>query len=188
MSKLNFASVSEAYSIGSEQIKNTQTEIAKLKKIIEESATKKPESLPEQKNVNSNLLSNNEGYSRIGNPDNVQANFCNNPRLPQYVNHQIPHFTREQIDHEIPMDDFDYTFLKIMRHPRFDEIVKNYVIINHPDWILNNTHYVPNNNGNPNYYRSKESFGSNEELTKNYVIFFIVAIMMYLGMCIVLKK
>ena len=33
MSRLNFACIDEAYSIGSEQIKKTQEEIAKLKKM-----------------------------------------------------------------------------------------------------------------------------------------------------------
>ena len=183
MSKLNFASVTEAYSIGSEQIKNTQSEIARLKKIIEDSSKNQSDTLtviPEQKEKGVN----NE-YKRIGNPDTTQATFCK----PMNNNTGYVLSKPEYLQNEIPLDDFDYTFLRIMRHPRFDEIVKNYVIINHPDWILNNTHYVPNNPNNPNqiiYSRSKEMFGS-ENVTKNYVIFFIVAIMIYLGICLVYK-
>ena len=127
MSKLNFASVSEAYSIGSEQIKNTQSEIARLKKIIEESST----------NVPNNNQKESIEYKRIGNPDNVQAQFCKpmnsnnsiNPMNPS--NRNNPYF-----NDVVSSDEFDYTFLKIMRHPKFDEIVKNYVIVKHPEWIF----------------------------------------------------
>jgi hypothetical protein len=205
MSKLNFASVSEAYSIGSEQIKNTQSEIARLKKIIEESST----------NVPNNNQKESIEYKRIGNPDNVQAQFCKpmnsnnsiNPMNPS--NRNNPYF-----NDVVSSDEFDYTFLKIMRHPKFDEIVKNYVIVKHPEWILNNTHYIPSNVpqsniGNspttpmmmltPNsvsnyqlpsnqYLLSKEQFGNNNELSKNYIIFFIVAMMIYLGITLVLKN
>jgi len=178
MSKLNFASVSEAYSIGSEQIKNTQSEIAKLKKIIEDSAIQK-NNQNNQNNQNNENSSKNElnvvpqqpisDYKRIGNPDNTQATFC-----------------KPDDNNKVMFDDFDYTFLRIMRHPRFDEIVKNYVIIQHPEWLLNNTHYVPNNQMNPNVYRTKETFGSSDY--KNYIIFFIVSMILYLGISFVLKQ
>jgi len=226
MSKLNFASVSEAYSIGSEQIKNTQSEIARLKKIIDESSI----------NSSSKKEYGPNEYTRIGNPDNVQAQFCKptiqdakislispvSPVSPNNSNNPNNAILTDVISPE----EFDYTFLKIMRHPKFDEIVKNYVIIKHPEWLLNNTHYIPsgnfntntntNNNTNTNtnnnnspttpmmaitpgyvylpqgntnqYILSRETFGASESLTKNYVLFFIVAMLIYLGMTLACKK
>ena len=204
MSKLNFASVSEAYSIGSEQIKNTQSEIARLKKIIEDSST----------NVPNNNQKESIEYKRIGNPDNVQAQFCKPENSSNSINPMNPSSRNNPYFNDVvSSDEFDYTFLKIMRHPKFDEIVKNYVIVKHPEWILNNTHYIPSNVPQSNienspttpmmmltpnsvsnyqlpsnqYLLSKEQFGNNE-LSKNYIIFFIVAMMIYLGITLVLKN
>jgi hypothetical protein len=214
MSKLNFASVSEAYSIGSEQIKNTQSEIARLKKIIEDSSTN-------TSGIKKESITQNNEYKRIGNPDNVQAQFCSSNNSNNNTNPYNPMNSNNPMNQNNPIfndvissDEFDYTFLKIMRHPKFDEIVKNYIIIKHPDWILNNTHYIPSSVPQRNiesspttpmmvmssssagnyqppsnqYLLSKEYFGYNNALTKNYVIFFIVAMLIYLGICLVIKK
>ena len=52
MSKLNFASISEAYMLGSDSIKNTNEEIAKLKLLIESSSIKKKNDNKSSKNDN----------------------------------------------------------------------------------------------------------------------------------------
>ena len=101
-------------------------------------------------------------YERIGSPDKVEATFCKDKgNLP-------------------PSDDFEYTFLKLSRSPQFDDIIKNYIIYKHPDWLLNSTSYSP----------SKERFGASNLPTdiKHYVIFFIVSIVIYLLLSLLLKR
>ena len=123
MSKLNFASVSEAFTIGSEQLRNNKNEVDAIKKIltknIEENKSKYSETTPE-------------------------------PPLPPPPPQQ---------------NDTEYTFFKLMNDPKFDDIVKNYVIFKHPEWILQKN--------------SKEGFGNTTEI-RNYIIFFIASIIFYM--------
>jgi hypothetical protein len=74
----------------------------------------------------------------------------------------------------------DTLIIKAMSNPKFDEIVKNYIIINHPEWLINN-----NNNGKSyfgNQYQS--TFCSN---IKNYIIFYIVCIMIFISLTVCFK-
>ena len=87
MSKLGFASVVEAYSIGSQQIKTERDEITRLKNIITEASKTK------------NGLYADQDYKRIGSPDRVNATFCNK---------------KDSIE-EMDVDHLEYTFLKLMR-------------------------------------------------------------------------
>jgi len=96
MNKLNFAPISDAYAIPSQQIKNNQQEISKLQKIIESSNPKSTA----KKETSTN--------------DNIQSN--NGSRINE-------------------KEDTEYIFLKLMSDPKFDKIVKNYVIMKHPEWI-----------------------------------------------------
>lgn len=124
MSKLNFASISEAFVLGSDQIKNTQEEISNLRKLITENTLKEP---PEKK------------------IDQI-------PEEPVKPKIWFP----EQLD--------------ITKHPHFDEIVKNYVIVNHPEWM-----------------NAKESFGFGNKYSstvcsniERYILFFMSSLFIYL--------
>lgn len=105
------------------------------------------------------------GYERIGNPDKVNATFCpSKNESPQ-------------------IDDFEYTFLKLSRSPQFEDVIKNYILFKHPDWLLSNTNYS---------HSQKESFGKSKtglcDDIKNYIIFFIISMVIYLFLSLLLKK
>jgi hypothetical protein len=150
MSRLNFAPLTDAFYLGSDQIKNTQEEITKLRKIISESMLtkqnptskdKSSSSSSNQSSINENIVKKEQQQSkRVGYSDNVVANFV-------------------QKDQNVPVDDTD--ILKIIQHPKFDDLVKNYIIVKRPEWInstLDNTQYLPN----PLNNTVKESFNSNK--------------------------
>jgi hypothetical protein len=163
MSKLNFSNIAEAYTIPSAVIKETANEITRLKKIVEDSA------------LNKNPQQPSDGYQRIGSPDKIEATFCNSNQPQQSPVSGVP------LKHQIPPEDFEYTFLKLSRSPQFDDIIKNYILYKHPDWLLNSTSYSP----------FKESFGRSVNLPtdiKHYVIFFIVSIVIYLFLSLLLKR
>ena len=153
MSKLNFSNIGEAYNIPSVGIKDTSEKIAELTKKITESAFKGP-----------NIQKQDEEYQRIGLPDKVDSKFCKN---------------NQSTDSD---DDLEVTFFKLMKSPRFEDVVKNYIYFKHPEWLLSSNKFVP----------SKESFGSNTNLQcediKHYIIFFIVSISLYLLLSLLLKK
>lgn len=161
MSKLNFSSISDAFLIGSEQIKSQQDEISKLKSLISESA-----------------LSNKKSdtpYQRIGKPDTVTATFVPPHNLPNQPNLSNGNLSET---------DFDYMFLKLIKHPQFEDIIKNYIIYKRPKWLLSETNYQPG---------LKETFGRMYSRTtcsdiKNYIIFFIVSVSIYLLLTVFLKK
>jgi hypothetical protein len=165
MSKLNFASVGEAFKLGSEQIKNTQEEIAKLKALVmDSSGIIKP---PTDK------LPQTNGYERIGPPDIVNTNFV--APSPQRTN-----------------EEFEYTLMNLMKNPKFDDIVKNYVTIKHPEWLLSSTNYAPQPVTpqpvlpppvpEPNFsgFQSISTFGNSEEIYRNIIIFFVISVLFYL--------
>ena len=180
MSRLNFACIDEAYSIGSEQIKKTQDEIAKLKKIVEDSANIGNRQVQNIQNIQ-NIPNSQNLYKRIGNPDMVSAEFCNGQNNPNQNGN------RDNSD-----NDLDFTFFKLMKHPKFEDIIKNYILFKHPEWLgkgLSGTQYSPGNNST----NTKEYFGQKYSNTictdiKNYVIFFILSIIMYLLLVLFLKK
>jgi len=147
MSKLSFSNISDAYNIPSSVIKETSDEITRLKKVVEDSAFNKKQG----------------AYERIGNPDKVNATFC-------------------QSTNESPIpDDFEYNFLKLSRSPQFEDVIKNYILFKHPDWLLSNTSYS-----------GKESFGQTKaglcDDIKNYIIFFIISIVIYLFLSLLIKR
>ena len=164
MSKLSFSNITEAYNIPSAVIKETSEEITRLKKIVEDAALIKKQ---------------DNSYQRIGQPDKVNAKFCENDNI--------------SVDNKQQLDDFDYNFLKLSRNPQFDDIVKNYIIFKHPDWLLNNTSSSPqSNNGVQKRLYTKENFGiSGNNICgdiKNYILFFIISIAIYLFLSVILKK
>jgi hypothetical protein len=153
MSRLYFTPLDKAFTLGSSQIKDTQEEIANLKKLILESSEKDPKKETKDKKIN---------YERIGPPDKQVSTF----RPPT-----------EQ-------DDINYNFLKISSHPRFDDLVKNYAMVYHPEWLLKETVYAP--------AQSISYFGNNYQSTvcgsvQRYIIFFIVSVVLFLALSIILK-
>ncbi len=141
MSRLGFASIGEAFMLGSDQIKNTQEEIAKLKALISESSVSK--SPPSQPNVPSQPKPPSQAvvdYQRIGPAPTTTAVF--EPPKQQ--------------------EDFNILLSKLIQHPQFDDIVKNYVTFKHPEWVLKET---------------KSTFGNQEN---NIFIFAILILLLYL--------
>ena len=117
MSRLNFASLGDAFILGSQQIKDTQEEIARLKTLVLETsgmAPKKKEELPVPPTLPP------QSYSRIGPSDNVEAVFTKTP--PVNVNDLID---------------------KLIQSPRFEDIVKSYITKNYPNFNLNAVKYTP---------------------------------------------
>jgi hypothetical protein len=156
MSKLNFSNINEAYNIPSVDIKKTNEKISELTKKITESAG----FLANEDSVQRKTDDNNN-YKRIGNPDIVESNFCKN---------------NNDTD-----DDLEFTFFKLMKSPRFEDVVKNYIYFKHPEWLLSSNKFVP----------SKESFGSTNlpcDDIKHYIIFFVISILLYLLLSLFLKK
>jgi hypothetical protein len=160
MSRLYFTPVNQAFTLGSSQIKDTQEEIDNLTKLILESntqTTKKKKSAPE---TPLQTPATND-YQRIGQPDKQSAVF--RPNTAQ--------------------DDIDYNLLRVVGHPKFDDIVKNYVLINHPEWLLKESVYVPQN--------IKSTFGNKYQTTvclevQRYVVFFIISVIIFVLLTIVI--
>jgi hypothetical protein len=145
MSRLGFASVGEAFMLGSDQIKNTQEEIAKLKALISDSSIK---------NV---VPKEYKEYQRIGPAPETQAVFT-----PPKTNLPGP-----APPNNVPGgDDFNDLLSKLIQHPRFDDIVKNYVDFKHPEWTLKET---------------KSAFGNiDNKLITNLIIFAIIILLLHL--------
>ena len=153
MSRLYFTPVDQAFTLGSSQIKDTQEEINQLTKIIlsnkQKASTPKKESTMEDKPSASPEKNN---YQRIGNPDQ-----------------QTPAFR----PNTAPEDNIDYNLMKVVGHPRFDDIVKNYILVKHPEWLLKETAYTPNQSN------VRSNFGNRYHSTvgsdvQKYMIFFII--------------
>jgi len=160
MSRLCFANISEAYNIGSEQIKKRQDEIDNLKKIISE-----------------NSIPQNKQDTTQNTPPKVI-----NPQEPQYVKQ-----TNQSNSIGVPVsEDFEYSFYKLANNPKFEQTVKNYIIINHPEWLINNS----SNNKNTQDNTNKSNFGNVDidKNIKNYLMFFMFSIIIYLLLSIIINK
>ena len=77
----------------------------------------------------------------------------------------------------------DIDMMKVIQHPRFDDIVKNYLLVKYPELKLKPFNQKP----------IKENFGSNYSTTfcsniKNYTLFFIFSLVVYLFLEKILKK
>jgi hypothetical protein len=157
MSRLYFAPLNEAFYLRSDNIKDTKTEIDNLKKLITDSTNK----------VNQ--------VSKIEEKPNKQTN------LDKRIGYS------DQVNANFKKGDQDMDLLKIMQHPKFDDIVKSYLIVKYPELVnqqLNNTTYNA---------KSVSTFGQGYSTTfcsniKNYTIFFIFSLIIYLFLEKVLKK
>jgi hypothetical protein len=156
MSKLQFSPIDQAFSLSSEQIRDRQKEISDLKSLILKSSTgNKEESSVPTPSKEEKPLPKEPSYERIGKPDKVTATF---------------------------EPDDDYMFYRMMKHPKFDEIVKNYIMFKHPEWGLKQTNYEP----------SKSTFGQMYSSTafseiKKYIIFFVICIVIFTSLSVYLK-
>ncbi len=106
MSKLNYASVDEAFKLGSDQIKNTQEEIAKLKALIMENNQVGP-------------------VGPVGPVKQVE------PIGPVSV---VPQVQSPPTTQTISESD-EILLKRLMDSPRFDSIVKNYISVKHPEYL-----------------------------------------------------
>ena len=185
MSRLNFASINEAYNIGSQQIKSRQDEIDKLKKIIEGSSS-------------SSTLQNVESN---GTTLNTTKNTTTKNIPPTQNNSIVPNSSKLVSPEVSPdTDNFEYSFYKLSNNPKFDQIIKNYIIINHPEWLMNNNTPTMNtpttntptmNTPTPNFSNTVSRFGTTHKKNsniQNYVIFFIISIVIYLLLILIFKK
>ena len=165
--KLNFANVSEAYNIASEQIKNRQDQIDKLKKIINENST-----------VNNQTKDPNAQDKVPGILPQVPVQ----PVQPVQMNNT-----------HAPSEDFEYSFYKLAGNQKFDQAVQNYLILKQPGWfknmctpIMSTLTNIPTN---PMNQMSKSSFGNIDSTDiKHYIIFFIFSVIIYLMLGILIKN
>ena len=169
MSRLNFAPIAEAFYLGSDQIKDTQAEILKLKSIISDSALSKNKSLSDNDVSKKPSVSEYKEDKRVGYSDTVSAKF-----------------NKDTVS--------DMDFLKIMQHPKFEDIVKNYIIVKYPELVNKNfysTEYTPNRLNEKSNEKSsdksnvKQTFGNSYSTTvcsnvTNYLLFFAFTMIIYL--------
>jgi hypothetical protein len=158
INKLNFANVSEAYNIASEQIKNRQDQIDKLKKII---------------NENSNVNNQNKDPNA---QDKIPGIL---PQVP------VQHVQPVQMNNTQYSEDFEYSFYKLAGNPRFDQAVQNYLILKHPDWLknMNTPQIIPTNQMSKSSFGNFDSTD-----IKHYIIFFVFSIIIYLLLGILIKN
>ena len=199
MSRLNYASLGDAFRLGSDQIKDTQKEIDTLKKLITETSITKNKEL---------------------NPDTILVkDKPNTSASAKEVTKAVTNEKSESID-----------ILKIIQHPQFEDIVKNYIIVKRPEWVngVNQQSYFqqpkqsyqqsyfqqPKQSYQQNYQQSyfqpqqqptrrsvmnfantsKSYFGSPDYSTtvcsniKSYLIFFIITLCTYIAIKLFVEK
>ena len=166
--KLNFANVSEAYNIASEQIKSRQDQIDKLKKIIHE-------------NSDINKSPNNQN-SPIRDPTGI---------IPNTIS-QLPVEPIQPVQPVQPVqksEDFEYSFYKLASNPKFDQAVQNYVILKQPTWIKNVNTPQMNPMNIPMNQIGKSNFGNFDSTDiKHYILFFVFSVIVYLMLGLLIKK
>ncbi len=192
---INYAPIGEAFRLGSDQIRNNQEEIARLTKILSDSGIA-PKGNGNNNNGTLALIPQQSINSDLSVP-----NYVNPVNVPNTVGN---HGTSSLVN---PKDD-SMDILKIMSHPKFDEIVKNYVQIKYPEWIYQHSQssYPTNRQsyfggggsttksnfgGIYQFPMSKSNFGFGENnnnngntdgntTIKNYILFFVISLLIYL--------
>jgi hypothetical protein len=166
MSRLYFTPVDKAFTLSSSQNKDTQEEINQITKIIlsnkQKTSTVQKEISPVQKEISPQQTNS---YQRIGKPDQ-----------------QTPVFRANNA----PQDDLDYNLMKVIGHPRFDDLVKDYILVKHPDWLLFKESVYTANQKN-----SKSTFVNMYQSTvmstvQKYIIFFIISVFFFVFLSAVL--
>ena len=198
MSKLNFTPVNQAFTLGSTQRKDIQDEISHLTKIILESNASAKTSSKRKSNSQSDSLSPSELTTPIKPPvSNYDQNVAGNFKYIGYPDQQTAVFKQRSNE-----DNFDYNLMKIIGHPRFDDIVTNYAIVKHPEWFFSQSVYTPNNLNNLNVPNNLNFnapsdcnvsyFGNRYQSTlcsdvKNYIFFFVVCMALFLVLSLYFK-
>ena len=160
MSQLKFASLGDAFILGSQQIKDTQDEIARLKALVLETSGMGP-TKPEQSGKPEPKKSE---YTRVGQPDTTKATFV--PKT----------------------NDINDLIEKVIEHPKFKDIVKN--AVNYREYTLQSTQYapaqppvqvpVPRQVPQKESFTTKESFGELSVCTLNTIIFLLISLFIYI--------
>ena len=111
MSRLNFAPLGDAFILGSQQIKDTQEEIARLKALVlQTSGLTSSSPVPEPPIPP--VPPPEDTYKRIGPPDPIVANFSQSGNMNQLLD-------------------------QLIQTPRFQDIVKQYIADNYSNYKLN---------------------------------------------------
>jgi hypothetical protein len=173
MSRLNFASIDQAFQLGSKNITDTQEEIANLKKILSgyPNPKKEPDSdkskEPKDQEQKKNSTSPSELYERIGPPDKVSASFNTGNTTKQ--------------------DTFDTDILRVISHPRFDDIVTNYIALKRPELAnaqLQQTNYT--GQSGVSYFGNRYNSTVCSDV-KKYISFFIFCIIVFICLTVAFK-
>ena len=159
MFRLNYSSVDDAFKLGSDQIKDVQEEIKKLKSIVLETSgiqkNEKPSSSSQKKK---------NDPERIWQPDTTEATF----------------------EKKEPVQPPPAEMSKGIQNPNIEDIVKKVLSEKYPEMNnapLKSTNYEPvNATGSVSKFTEtfKETFGELCSNIKNIVIFFIVSILVYI--------
>jgi hypothetical protein len=183
MSRLYFTPVNQAFTLGSSQIKDTQEEIAQLTKLI----------LENNQNINNNSTKNNKKPPPPETP--LQSPATESPSPTQIGNYSRIGYPDQQMAMFRPntaQDDIDYNLMKVVGHPKFDDIVRNYALINHPEWLLKESVYSPQQPAQqPVPGNNKSNFGNKYQSTlcldiKKYILFFIFSVVIFIIFTIIL--
>jgi hypothetical protein len=171
--KLNFSPVDKAFMLGSTQIKDTQEEINRLTKLILDSNINKGKKSPVKTSVEA--TDTEPSFSKS------QSQFYKqSPSL--YADNQTAVFSKPEAS-----ENFDYNLMKVISHPKFDDIVKNYALVYHPEWLLRESVYRPSQQMGPANPRSISYFGNKYQRTvcsdiKNYILFFIISVAIFVAL------
>jgi len=253
INKLNFATVKEAYTIPSTQIKNRQDEIDKLKKIIFEnsdinksnkyrSTSNSMSNMSNSTNMNnstsnmsnststsnSNIMNDSMndimGSNSMGGNSNIMGGNSNimggnsnimggNSNImggnSNIMGSNSNIMGSNSMNNNAQSEDFEYLFYKLASNPKFDQVVQNYVILKHPEWLNQsnqmNQMYVPMNQSNQMNQMyvpmnqmnqvnrmnqmSRSNFGNfNNDDVKHYILFFVFSVIIYLILGLLVKK
>ena len=76
--------------------------------------------------------------------------------------------------------------MKVVGHPKFDDIVRNYALIHHPEWLLKEVVYKPAPESKFTAFnsKSKSTFGNKYQTTiclevQKYILFFITCVVFF---------
>jgi hypothetical protein len=170
--KLNFANIDNAFKMGSSNFKDTQEEIANLKKLIQSDKPKKKTQMDDSPYSITPKMNEYQPTNNFNQPMNYPNQPMNYPNQP--MNQQF--------------NSFDYNLLKVMGDPRFDHIVRNYVLINYPEWLKCSNQQQNGPQNVPSL--SKSNFGNNYSSNicyeiKRYIVFFIFSVVIFLFLSLI---
>lgn len=178
MTKLNFSSISEAYVLGSDSIKNTSDEISKLKLLLMDSSIKpvKPtETVPRPVAMQTSPVamqtSSSETFTNTCPIDQHLPDAMQTDGVAMQTGQGIIPDKKNSINQISSIEDL----YKIMEHPKFDSIIQNYLIIHQPSW-LNKFNQQKNIQNDPNI----SYFGSQQFNFIGIIFYLAISLIIYL--------